>query len=103
MPDENGVIVTTTQMYALLLDMNKTLGEVRLETSSGAVTIRDHETRIREIEQREDLTRRVAEIEAAMAKQSAQIDGLKRLLYAIPSVAVLTAIVAIVVSLSDKF
>ena len=52
---------------------------------------------------REDLTRRVAEIEAAMAKQSAQIDGLKRLLYAIPSVAVLTAIVAIVVSLSDKF
>lgn len=103
MPDENGVIVTTTQMYTLLLSMNQTLSEVRLEVSSGAATVRDHETRIREIEQREDLTRRVAEMEAVLAKQSAQIDGLKRLLYAIPSVAVLTAIVAVVVSLSDKF
>ncbi len=96
MPDENGVIVTTTQMYALLLDMNKTLGEVRLETSSGAVTVRDHETRIREIEQREDLSRRVAEIEATMK-------SVQQRLWAFPSIAGLTAIVAIVVSLSDKF
>ena len=103
MSDETGVIVTTTQMYALLLSMNQTLSEVRTEVSSGAVTVRDHETRIREIEQREDLTRRVTEMESALARQSEQIDGLKRLLYALPSVAVLTAIVAIVVSLSDKF
>lgn len=103
MSDENGVVVTSGQMYHLLLQIDGKLNTLTGEVATGAGTIRDHEARIREIEQREDLTRRVAEIEAAMAKQSAQIDGLKRLLYAIPSVAVLTAIVAIVVSLSDKF
>lgn len=103
MSDENGVIVTTTQMYTLLLSMNQTLSEVRSEVSSGAATVRDHETRIREIEQREDLSRRVADNEALMVKMQADMDGLKRLIYALPSVAVVAAIVAIVVSVSDKF
>lgn len=96
MPDENGVVVTSGQMYHLLLQIDGKLNTLTGEVATGAGAIRDHETRIREIEQREDLSRRVAEIEATMK-------SVQQRLWAFPSIAGLTAIVAIVVSLSDKF
>ena len=96
MPDENGVVVTGGQMYHLLLQIDGKLNTLTGEVAAAAGTIRDHEARIREIEQREDLSRRVSEIEATMK-------SVQQRLWAFPSIAGLTAIVAIVVSLSDKF
>jgi len=94
--DDNGVVVTSGQMYHLLLQIDGKLNTLTGEVAAEAGTIRDHEARIREIEQREDLSRRVSEIEATMK-------SVQQRLWAFPSIAGLTAIVAIVVSLSDKF
>lgn len=94
--DDNGVVVTSGQMYHLLLQIDGKLNTLTGEVATGAHTIRDHEARIREIEQREDLSRRVSEIEAT-------VKSVQQRLWAFPSIAGLTAIVAIVVSLSDKF
>ena len=95
MPEPEGTFVSTAQMYGLLLQMDHKLNTLTSEVAGGASTIRDHETRIREIEAREDLSRRVAEIEATMK-------SVQQRLWAFPSIAGLAAIVAIVVSVSDK-
>ncbi len=96
MPDnEVGVTVTTAQMYGLLLSMDHKLNNLQSEVSGGATTIRDHETRIREIEQREDLSRRVSEIEV-------NLKAIQQRLWAFPSLAGLAAVVALVIAISDK-
>ena len=95
MPETEGAFVSTAQMYALLVQMDGKLSTLTNEVSNGALTIRDHETRIREIEQREDLSRRVGEIEATMK-------SVQQRLWAFPSIAGLAAIVAIIVAISDK-
>ena len=97
MPENDGpVVVTQAHIYELLLGLDSKVSAIVTKVDGGAETIRDHETRIREIEQREDLSRRVTEIEATMK-------SVQQRLWAFPSIAGLTAIVAIVVSLSDKF
>lgn len=89
------VRVTTAQMYALLQTIDAKLTSLTGEVSVGSTAIRDHEARIREIEQRGDLSRRVAEIEATMK-------SVQQRLWAFPSIAGLAAIIAIVVALSDR-
>jgi hypothetical protein len=96
MPDPDGVVVTTATMYGLLLSMDHKLNTLQAEVSGGALTIRDHETRIREIEAREDLTRRVGEIEV-------NLKAIQQRLWAFPSLAGLIAAVALVAAFSDKF
>jgi len=96
MPETEGAFVSTAQMYALLVQMDGKLSTLTSEVSNGALTIHDHETRIREIEQREDLSRRVTEIEATMK-------AIQQRLWAFPSLAGLIAAVALVAAFSDKF
>lgn len=97
MPENDGpVVVTQAHIYELLLGLDHKLNTLQAEVSGGALTIRDHETRIREIEQREDLSRRVTEIEAAMK-------AIQQRLWAFPSLAGLIAAVALVAAFSDKF
>ena len=96
MPENEGAFVSTAQMYALLVQMDGKLSTLTNEVSNGALTIRDHETRIREIEQREDLSRRVGEIEVALK-------AIQQRIWAFPSLAGLIAAVALVAAFSDKF
>lgn len=102
MADGMGVVVTTTQMYQLLQTIDHKLTTLTIEVAGGASTIRDHEARLREIEAREDHSRRLAEIEARQHELSENIDNIKRLTYAIPSMAVLASVVAIILAISDK-
>jgi hypothetical protein len=95
MSDEGPVVVTSGQMYALLLSIDARLSSVASKVDGGAETIRDHEARIREIETREDLSRRVTEIETTMKV-------IQQRLWALPSIAGLAAIVALVIAISDR-
>ena len=97
MPENDGpVVVTQARIYELLLGLDSKVNAIVSKVDDGAETIRDHETRIREIEQREDLSRRVTEIEATMK-------AIQQRLWAFPSLAGLIAAVALVAAFSDKF
>lgn len=95
MSDEGPVVVTSGQMYALLLSIDARMTTVIAKVDGSAETIRDHEARIREIETREDLSHRVAEIESTMKV-------IQQRLWALPSIAGLAAVVAIVLAISDR-
>ena len=97
MPENDGpVVVTQARIYELLLGLDSKVSAIVAKVDGSAETIRDHETRIREIEQREDLSRRVTEIEATMK-------AIQQRLWAFPSLAGLIAAVALVAAFSDKF
>ena len=97
MPENDGpVVVTQAHIYELLLGLDSKVNAIVSKVDGAAETIHDHETRIREIEQREDLSRRVAEIEATMK-------AIQQRLWAFPSLAGLIAAVALVAAFSDKF
>lgn len=96
MADNDGpVVVTQARIYELLLGLDSKVNLIASKVDGGADTIRDHEARIREIEAREDLSRRVTEIEATLK-------SVQQRLWAFPSLAGLAAIVAIIVAVSDK-
>lgn len=88
-------VVTTQKMYELLVQMDSKLTTAIAEVASDQTTLRDHETRLREIEQREDLSRRMGEVEVTLKT-------VQQRLWAFPSIAGLAAIVAIVIAISDK-
>ena len=94
--NDGPVVVTQARIYELLLGLDSKVSAIVAKVDGGAETIRDHETRIREIEQREDLSRRVTEIEATMK-------AIQQRLWAFPSLAGLIAAVALVAAFSDKF
>ena len=94
--NDGPVVVTQAHIYELLLGLDSKVSAIVAKVNDGAETIRDHETRIREIEQREDLSRRVTEIEATMK-------AIQQRLWAFPSLAGLIAAVALVAAFSDKF
>ena len=97
MSEQSGpVVVTSGQMYALLLSIDARLTTVISKVDGGADTIRDHEARIREIEQREDLSRRVTEIEGSLK-------SLQQKVWAVPSASVLIAAAALVITFIRLF
>lgn len=83
------VVVTQQDIYDLLLEVKDTVTTVQVEQRVDSTMVRDHETRIREIEARENLTQRVVELSAA-------VERLKVRVYAIPSASVLLAMAALV-------
>ena len=97
MPENDGpVVVTQAHIYELLLGLDSKVNAIVSKVGVLTDIIRDHETRIREIEQREDLSRRVTEIEATMK-------AIQQRLWAFPSLAGLIAAVALVAAFSAKF
>jgi hypothetical protein len=93
MPENDGpVVVTQARIYELLISLDHKVTNIANKVDGGAETIRDHENRIREIEQREDLSRRVTEIEAGLKTLTQRV-------WAIPSASVLIAAAALVVTL----
>lgn len=93
MADNDGpVVVTQARIYELLLGLDSKVNLIASKVDGSAETIRDHEARIREIEAREDLSRRVTEIEASLKTLTQKV-------WAIPSASVLIAAAALVVTL----
>ena len=90
MPD--GVHVSTEEMFALLRRIDATVTRISTAVDSLDDRVADHEARLRVIEQREDLSRRVGEIESRLQATQARV-------WAFPSLAGIAAVVAVAVAL----
>lgn len=93
------VVITTQQMYDLLLKVDRTLTQAVTDLKATGNTVADHESRLRAIESEEDVSRRLVEMEDTIKAMSAQIEELKRRAYAVPGASVLIALAAIVLTL----
>jgi len=93
------VVITTQQMYDLLLKVDRTLTQAVADLRATGNVVADHESRIRSIEGEEDVSRRLTEMEETIKAMSVQIEDLKKRLYAIPGASVLIALAAIVLTL----
>lgn len=89
---DQGVIVTPQAIYELLLEVKETVDTGAVERRADAKRLDDHETRLREIEQREDLARQVAELKA-------DVRSLQRRVWAIPGASVVISGAAVVIVL----
>jgi hypothetical protein len=85
------IVVTTEQMYQLLVKIDRTVTALQSAHNSQSQVIQDHEARIRAIEAEEDLSRRLAVIEGHVAE-------LQRKVWAIPSAATVIALAALVIT-----
>jgi len=94
-----GVTITTQQMYALLLEVDRKVTGMVAEHRNQANRLDDHEDRLRAIEAEEDLSRRIGDLEADIKAMAAQLEEVKRRLWAIPGASVLIAAAAIVLTL----
>lgn len=93
------VLITTQQMYELLLKVDRTVTKMAQDQQAAARQIDDHESRLRAIEAEEDLSRRIAELESDIKGMSLQLEEVKRRLWAIPGASVLIAAGAVVLTL----
>lgn len=96
---EVGVTITTQQMYELLLEVDRKVTGMVAEHRTQAARLNDHEERLRAIEAEEDLSRRIGDLEADIKAMAAQLEEVKRRLWAIPGASVLIAAAAIVLTL----
>lgn len=85
------VVITQQDIYDLLLDVKTTVSTLVTERSQDANRLNDHEERIRDIEAREDLSRRVTELEAFNKALIGQVEDIKRRVWAIPGASVVIA------------
>lgn len=92
----DAVVVTPEEMYRLLSRIDQTVTRISHAVDSLDDRVADHEARLRVIEQREDLSRRVGEIET-------HLRSVQQRVWAFPSLAGLAAVIAIVVALADRF
>ena len=89
------VVVTAEQMYAILTRIDATVTRIGQAVDSLDDRVADHEARLRSIEQREDLSRRVGQMESTLR-------ALQQRVWAFPSLAGLAAVIAIVVALAER-
>lgn len=97
------VVVTTQQMYELLLEVKDTVTAIAKDVEVAGQMVSDHEHRIREIEQREDMSRRVTDMEEDVKAIRAELEAMKKKLWAIPSASALIAGAAIILTLITMF
>ena len=95
-----GVVIGIESMYYLLLKIDGRLTALASVSSAEAATLRDHETRLREIEAREDVTRRLAELVDDHKLTKEAVRSLQVRVYAIPSLATLVAIAALALTIT---
>lgn len=97
------VVITTQQMYTLLLEIDRKVTQLGTETATQTERIIDHEDRLREIEDQEDVGRRVTEMEDDIKAIRQELEDLKRRVWAIPSASVIIAAVAVVITIARTF
>lgn len=89
------VVVTPEEMYRLLTRIDATVTRINAAVDSLDDRVADHEARLRVIEKREDMSRRVGDIEAKLHATQARV-------WAFPSIAGVAGVVAIIVALSER-
>ena len=92
----DAVVVTPEEMYRLLSRIDQTVTRISHAVDSLDDRVADHEARLRVIEQREDLSRRVGEIETHLRAVQSRV-------WAFPSLAGVAAVIAILVALVPRF
>lgn len=97
------VVITTEQMYNLLLKIDRTVTQLAATVSTQANTILDHETRLRHIEAAADNGARVTAMEDDVKAIRAELEGMKRKVYAIPGASVIIAATAVILTLVKTF
>lgn len=94
-----GVTITTQQMYELLLQVDRKVTSMGAQHTAQARQLSDHEDRLRSIESEGDLTRRIGDLESDIKAMAAQLEEVKKRLWAIPGASVLIAAAAIVLTI----
>lgn len=86
------VVITTRDIYDMLVNVKAAVDSM----APLPARVSDHEERLREIEAREDLTRRVGQMES-------QLGELQRKVWAIPGASAVIAAAALVLTLVRTF
>jgi septal ring factor EnvC (AmiA/AmiB activator) len=94
-----GVTITTQQMYELLLQVDRKVTAMGHQHQVQASQLADHEERLRNIEAEEDLSRRIGDLETDIKAMSAQIEDMKKRLWAIPGASAIIAAAAVILTL----
>ncbi len=95
----DGVNVSSQQMYDLLLKIDRNLTQLTSTVGTQSSTLIDHETRLRAVAAAEPNGVRVAAVEGDVAAIREDLDGLKKKVYAIPSLSAAVAAAALVITL----
>lgn len=100
---DHPVVVTTQDIYQLLQEVRDEVRNGTVERRADAARIVDHENRLRVIEQREDLSRRVRVLEEEQSNAADEVNTrlsqLERRVWSIPSGATFVAVAALVITL----
>lgn len=97
--NDAGVTITSQQMYELLLQVDRKVTAMSQQHQTQASQISDHEDRLRAIEAEEDLGRRITDLETDIKSMSAQMEDMKKRLWAIPGASAVIAAAAVVLTL----
>ena len=96
---DHHVQISPQQMYAILVEVRDTVRGLATASAGQERRIDDHEKRLRDIEQSEVNTRRIEDMEEDVRAIRADMDHMKKRLYAIPGASVLIAAAAVVITL----
>lgn len=88
------VTVTPDAMYALLLELRDDVRELRVTSEREHDDQQDHERRLRELESREDLSRRLDKVEGDMRSVQVRI-------WSFPTLAGLVAVSALLAAIAN--
>lgn len=97
---DDGVNVSTADMYALLLKIDRTVTQLAGTVGTQASAIIDHESRIRAIEAAADNGLRVTAMEDDVKAIRAELESMKVKVYAIPGASVVIAAIAVVLTVA---
>lgn len=97
MPD--GVSISLEDMYRLLVKVDAMVTTLTATVSNGSAVQQDHEQRIRDLEAARLSEQRVTAMEEDVKAIRADLESMKRKVYAIPSAASAVAVAALVITL----
>ncbi len=89
------VVFTSQDMYDLLMSIDKKLDAALIVQATHAGLIIDHEARIRTVEAQEKLDTKLCELTKDVIDLTKQMRDLQKLVWGIPSVATVIALVAV--------
>jgi hypothetical protein len=93
--EQPGVHVTMQDMYALLLRVDATVTKLAFTHQAQEAKIGDHEIRIRSLES----IRSIDDMDEDIKSMRGEIEGLKRIVWALPSSGLLLSAIAIIITI----
>lgn len=97
------VAISLEDMYRLLIKIDSTVSTLALTVQNAGIVQKDHEQRIRDLEQARLSESRVTAMEEDVKAIRGELEGIKRKVYAIPSAAAAIAAGALILTLVRTF